>query len=86
MLANHDQKNVLEVFLVQLKVVILCKVGIELKQERIVPFDLTQSIERQARSIEARAECFSADSSNSALSVLKRFQDFLFVLSIKGKP
>lgn len=51
----------------------LCKVGIELKQERIVPFGLARSIERQARSIETWAECFSADLPNSALSVLKRF-------------
>ena len=35
LLANHDQNNVLEVFLVKLNVVILCKVGIELKQEAL---------------------------------------------------
>ena len=63
-----------------------CKDGIELKQGSIVPFGLARSIERQAQPIEARAECFSADSSNSALFVLKRFYGFLFILSIKGKP
>ena len=51
-----------------------------------MPFGLARSIERQARPIEARAEYFSVDSSNSALFVLKRFYGFLFVLSIKGKP
>ena len=50
-----------------------CNVGIELKQGSIVPFGLAQSIERQARLIEARAELFSADYSNLALFVLKRF-------------
>ena len=50
-----------------------CKVGIELKQGSIVPFGLARLIERQARLIEARAESFTADSSNSALIVLKRF-------------
>ena len=63
-----------------------CKVGIELKQGSIVPYGLARSIERQAGPIEARAECFSADLSNSALFVLKRFLGFLFILSIKGKP
>ena len=86
LLANHDQNNVFRSVLIQLKVAHLCKVGIELKQESIVPFGLARSIERQARSIEVHAERFSADLSNSALSVLKHFQDFLFVLSIKGKP
>ena len=86
LLANHDQNNVFRSVLVQLKVVHLCKAGIELKQESIMPFGLARSIDAQARSIEARAECFSIEFSNSALGVLKRFQGFLFVLSIKGKP
>ena len=51
-----------------------------------MPFGLDRSIERQARPIEAQAECFSAEFSNLALVVLKRFYGFLFVLSIKDKP
>ena len=73
MLANHDQNNMFKSVLVLLKVVSFIKSWNQANVEVTVHFGLARLIERQARSIEARAECFSADSSNSALSVLKRF-------------
>ena len=59
----------LEVFQSCSKLCILCKVGIELMQKRLMHFSLARSIEAQARSIESRAECFFLQISNSALVV-----------------
>ena len=71
MLANHDQNIECRFRLAQN--MFICKVGIKLKQGSIVSFGLARSIEQQARPIKAQAECFFADSSNSALFGLKHF-------------
>ena len=51
MLANHDQNNVFRSVLVLLKVVHLCKVGIELNAEKINAFR-PGSIDRSLGSID----------------------------------
>ena len=70
LLANHDQNNVFRSVLVLLKVVLLCKVGIELMQESIMHFGL-------ARLIEAQAECFFCRIFQLSPSCFKTFLGFL---------
>ena len=64
MLANHDQNNVFRSVLVLLKVVHLCKVGIELNVEKINAFR-PGSIDRSLGSI---------DRSSSRMFFLQNFQ------------
>ena len=62
----------------------MCKVGIECTAGFIVKIYLAQLIENWTRSIEARANCFFVEFSNSAQARLT-CKVLCFALSIKGK-